>query len=325
MRFVLSLLSIMLTTLSWDSHGAEIVKFGATLCPDGQHMSNGTCVDLLHERCPSGFHQSLIDSGTFSAPSLELRNCMNAYNAFTMPDEFYAIYNGVLVNFGATLCDENSQYGNGACAERVQGRCPDGQYQTLIGASTFSSPSAELNECMNSYNQYELPDFWSAIYNGVLVNFGATLCGAGQYLSDGACVSKTRGDCPENFYDITVSDTTMMPIENKVCASGYKSFWLTANCGAGERQNSMCAILCDGDLTYTGVGTCAALCPGITRDNVTLNMTGGRSWPLYSTRVTAPSVNVQTSGGVCYGNLEQGAQSNTINVTIGGANYHLTD
>ncbi|MCM1294089.1 MAG: hypothetical protein NC311_00820 [Muribaculaceae bacterium] len=324
MRFVFISLFI-LTTLSWNAHGAEIVKFGATLCPTGQHMSNGICIDLSYERCPSGFHQSLIGASTFSAPSIAQRNCMNAYNPFTMPDEFYAIYNGVLVSFGATLCDENSQFGGGACAERVQGRCPDGQYQTLIGANTFSSPTAELNECMNSYNQYEMPDVWSAIYNGVLVNFGATLCGAGQYLSDGACVSRDRGDCPDSFYDITVSDTTMMPRENASCASGYSSFWLAANCASGDVQNNMCAVLCDAGLSYSGTGACVAMCSVNAGRNVTLNMPG-RSLPLYAVRNTTPALGVATSnGGVCYGNLVPGTMRGAINVTVSGKNYYISD
>lgn len=317
---------LLLAMLPITSHGATVVKFGAVLCDETQHMSSGACVDIERDMCPSGYYKTLIDSATFSAPALELKSCKNSYDDTVMSDLFYPIYNGVLVNFGASLCGPDEQFGSGACQPRVQGRCSDGFYQTLIGGNTFSSPSAELNECMNSYNQYELPELLSAIYNGVLVNFGATLCGADQYLSDGTCVSRSQGDCPENFYDLAISDTTMMPRENALCATGYKSFWLTANCASNDTQFSMCATLCDAGLTYTGTGACSAMCSVNPGRGVTLNGLGGMSIPLYSTRMTAPSVNIATTnGGVCYGNLVPGTMRGAINVTVSGKNYYITD
>ena len=241
---------LLLTMAPITSHGATVVKFGAVLC-DETHMSSGACVDIERDICPSGYYKTLIGSATFAAPTLELKSCMNSYNDTVMSDLFYPIYNGVLVSFGASLCGPDEHFASGACKPRVQGRCNDGFYQTLISGITFSSPSAELNECTNSYNQYELPELLSPIYNGGLVNFGATLCGVDQYLSDDICVSRSQGDCPENFYDLAISDTTMMPRENALCATGYNSFWLTANCASNDTQFSMCATLCDAGLTYT--------------------------------------------------------------------------
>jgi len=326
MRFkiFLSFATIMAMT-PYVSFGATVVKFGAVLCDAGQHMSSGACVDVERDTCPAGYYKTLIGSATFASPSVGLKSCMNSYDDTVMSDLFHPIYNGVVVNFGATLCGPDEQFGAGACVPRTQGRCGDGFYQTLIGANTFSSPSADLQQCMNSYNEYELPDLLSAIYNGVLVNFGATLCGNGQYLSDGACVARSRGECPENFYDITVSDTTMMPRENALCATGYKSFWLTANCASDQVQSDLCATLCDAGLTYSGTGTCGAMCSVNPGRNVTLNA-AGLSLPLYSARITTPAVAVATSnGGVCYGNLVPGTQSGAINVMVSGKNYYISD
>ncbi len=315
----------VLPDLFYPIYNGIVVEFGATLCDADQHMSSGECVARERDKCPSGYYKTLIGSATYSAPTRELKSCLNSYDDAVMPDLFHPIYNGIVVSFGATLCGADEQFGAGACQPRAQGRCADGFYQTLIGPGTFSAPTVELNECMNSYDQFELSDLLSVIYNGVLVNFGATLCGDGKYLSDGACVSYTRGTCPENFYDITVSDTTMMPRENGLCANGYKSFSLTANCASNDVQSSMCAILCDGGLTYTGAGTCAEMCSVNPGRNVTLNASG-LSLPLYSRRITTPALGVATSnGGVCYGNLISGAQRGAINVVVSGKTYYLSD
>ena len=305
---------------------ATVVKFGAVLCGAGQHMASGACTDIVRDKCPSGYYQTLIHSATYASPSRELKSCMNSYDDTVMSDWFYPIYNGVLVSFGATLCNAGEQFAAGECQPQKQGRCESGFYQTAINGNTFSSPSAELNECMNSYHQYTLPEFMSAIYNGVLVNFGATLCGAGQYLSDGTCVSRDRGECPENFVDITVSDTTMAPRENSECTTGYKSFWLAANCASNQTQSNMCATLCDAGLLYAGTGACQVGCSVTPGRIVTLKSLGGFALPLYSERISVPSLNIETSAGdVCYGNLAPGAVRGAINVTVSGQDYHITD
>lgn len=235
-------------------------------------------------------------------------------------------HGATVVKFGAVLCDETQHMSSGACVDIERDMCPSGYYKTLIGSATFSAPTLELKSCMNSYDDTVMSDLFYPIYNGVLVSFGVTLCGADQYLSDGTCVSRSQGDCPENFYDLAISDTTMMPRENALCATGYKSFWLTANCASNDTQFSMCATLCDAGLTYTGTGACSAMCSVNPGRGVTLNGVGGLSIPLYSTRMTAPSVNVATTnGGVCYGNLVPGTMRGAINVTVSGKNYYVTD
>lgn len=325
MRFKIFFL-LLFAMMPTASLPATVVKFGVTLCEAGQQMSSGKCVDITQAKCPSGYYETTINSRTYAAPSLELHSCMNSYDDTILSDSLYPIYNGVVVSFGVSLCDGNEQVGSGTCQERVRGRCEEGFYQTLVNGNTFSAPSAELNECMNSYMQYELPDVMSAIYNGIVVNFGPTLCGVGQYLSDGVCVSRERGDCPENFVDVTVSDSTMGPAPDAQCATGYKPFWLTANCATNQTQSGMCATLCDVGDVYTGMGVCAAMCSVNAGRQVTLNSLGGISLPLYRTRLTTPSLGVATSdGGVCYGNLVPGVQSGAINVTVSGNNYHITD
>jgi len=319
MRGVIFLLAI--AAVQGTANAATVVRFGARLCEDGQQMSNGTCIDKVQNECPSGYYETVIASATYSAMTLK-NQCMNAYDKQQMPDMFHAIYSGVLVKYGATLCAADEQFAAGTCQKKEPGRCPEGSYKTPIGQSTFSSPSAALQECMNSYNAYELPEFLTPIYNGVLVAYGAKLCGAGQYLSDGECMAVTRGDCPENFHDITVDAATLTTPENAVCATGYATYWLNADCTAGQSKNNMCAILCEDGLKYTGLGTCAELCP---HGKTELRASGGQTWPLWAEKLTTPALNIKTSDGVCYINFLPGAARGVMNIKSAAGTYHISD
>lgn len=235
-------------------------------------------------------------------------------------------YAATIVDFGVPLCGTGQQMSSGNCVDIKQSKCPSGYYETLINSATYASPSQESKSCMNSYDDTILSDLFHPIYNGVLVDFGVTLCMDGQYLSDGVCVARPRGDCPENFVDITVSDTTIVPRENSECATGYKSFWLAANCAGGQTQHNICAVLCGAGLVYAGTGACVAKCSVNSGRHVTLNSLDGITLPLYASRMTTPSLNVLTSTGqVCYGNMQPGVQSGAINVTVSGRDYHITD
>lgn len=319
MRGVILLLA--LTVIHGTSHAATVVRFGARLCEANQQLSNGECIDRAQNECPSGYYKTVIASATYSSMTLT-NQCMNAYDKRILPDGLHAIYSGVLVKYGATLCGADEQFTAGACQPKLPGRCPEGSYKTVIGQATFSSPSAELQECMNSYNSYDLPEFLTPIYNGVLVAFGPKLCGAGQYLSDGTCMALERGECPENFHDITVDEATLATPENAACATGYTSYWLNANCSAGKEQNNMCAILCTDGLSYTGLGTCAAICPhGMTE----LRASDGQAWPLYAEKLTTPALNIKMPDGVCYINFLPGAARDVMNIKSATGTYHITD
>lgn len=323
MRFKALLFVLFVPMLSVCANGATIVKFGATLCGPGEQLSNNECVEIQRGRCPAGYYTTIIQPATYS--SLTLKNqCMNAYNKTTMPDGLYPIYNGVLVNFGATLCGPDEQLANNECVAKEQKRCPDGFYKTTVGASTFSSPSAELDQCMNSYNQFDYPEYINLVYNGVLVNFGATLCGAGKYLSDGACVARERGECPSDFYQVPIGDDTLTPTDMGTCGSGYTSYAMSTNCAGGESDNGLCAILCDGNLRYTGLGTCTPACA---YGNGMLRISNGASYPMYAEKLTTQSLTVRTpDDDMCYINAFPGRGTNTINIkNANGEIYHVTD
>lgn len=155
-----------------------------------------------------------------------------------------------------------------------------------------------------------------------VVRFGARLCEANQQLSNGTCMALERGECPENFHDITVDEATLATPENAACATGYTSYWLNANCSAGKEQNNMCAILCTDGLSYTGLGTCAAICPhGMTE----LRASDGQAWPLYAEKLTTPALNIKMPDGVCYINFLPGAARDVMNIKSATGTYHITD
>jgi len=301
---------------------ASIVKFGARLCDEGQHMSAGTCTDKVQNECPAGYYETLIAPSTYSAITIH-NQCMNSYNKVELPTGFNAIYNGVLIKFGPTLCGADQQLANGKCEPKEQGRCADGSYKTLVVQSTFSAPGVSSNECMNSYNMYELDSVLSLIYNGVLISFGPKLCGAGQYLADGECMPTTRGECPENFHVISPDEATLGTLGGDgACANGYAGYYLNANCAAGETSDNMCAVLCDAGLQYTGLGTCAAPCPhGMTA----MHLSDGHSWPMYAEKLTTPGLNIKMPAGMCYINFLPGAARGGVNVKSADGTYHITD
>jgi len=301
-------------------YGGILVNFGPTLCGAGQIMQNGQCVEMDRGRCPAGYYTSNIDSVTYSAPTLQ-NNCLNTYNRVTMPEMFHPMYNGILVKFGPKLCGPGYDMVNGTCTARTQGRCPNGYMMYPVSSNTFSAQTLDLN-CMNSYNTFEVPDILQMMYNGILVNFGPELCGAGMRMSDGACVPLERGECPENYYDATVDAETLMKTNMGKCDTNYSAYGLSANCGAAT-DAALCAILCDAPAVYTGVGTCATPCElGARR----LNTSNGILVPLYSERQSTPTLNVLfPDGGMCYGNLVSGAARGSINMNYNNTIYHTTD
>lgn len=249
---------------------------------------------------------------------------MNSYTKTFMPVEFYPIYDGVLINFGATLCGPDKQLVAGECVPKEQRICPDGFYKTTAEKATFAAPSADLSECTNSYNRYDYPEYIDLVYNGLLVNFGATLCGAGKYLSDGTCVSRTRGECPSDFYQIHAHDETLTPSDMGACGNGYDIYGMHADCNAGQSVNGLCAVLCESGLRYTGVGTCAPVCA----DGAgTMHTSAGASFPVYATPQVTPSLTIKTPGGdMCYINALPGRVAGTINIkTSDNKTYHITD
>ncbi len=313
--------AFLFAIVSGMAQAAELVNFGPAFCEPDMLRIDGECVARERGRCNAGYYVANIADTTYSAISLRMR-CMNTYNEVDLPDFFDPIYNGVLVDFGPTFCGENQIMVDGKCERRTQGRCPDDFYQTPIAQNTFAAMTVGGEMCMNTYAMYEMPDFFSAIYNGVLVDFGPTFCGAGMRYIDGGCVPASRGDCPTGFYDVTADDATLVKTTDGACEKGYSLYGMGINCASRPGDASMCAILCDDGTLYTGFGTCAAGCTGARA----IRTSTGVTIPLYAERQSSPTLNVETSGGaVCYGNMMPGVDKGAINIKYNDTTYHLTD
>ena len=155
------------------------------------------------------------------------------------------------------------------------------------------------------------------VYDASLIGDEITLC-SGGYLSNGACVSYTRGDCPENYVDLSLPDNNIFSrLNNATCSGVYKKFNIQ-ECKESP-TDTMCGILCSNNLEYTELGTCAALCPG---EYHTLNTSTGLSFPLYATKQITPSINIQMGENVCYVNLLSGESTNAINIEYNNKIYH---
>lgn len=303
--------------LMCGAFGADLVNFGPELCGDGDYRINGECVAKPQGRCQAGYYIANIDDNTYS--SLTTRGyCMNSYNKVELPDGFSPIYNGIVVTFGPKLCGDGYYMVDGKCESRVQGNCPTDFYKVPINQGTFSAYSVAGQSCMNSYAEYEISDDFHMLYNGILVNFGPELCGEGMRMSDGGCVSVSRNDCPDNYYDILASEETIRKNNDAKCANGYSPYDLMVNCTTNTSE-PLCAVLCNGDMAYTGVGTCATPCGHVIKTSTGLTI------PLYSQSQITPSLNVKLDDGICFVNMVSGTQKGAINVSYGGSVYHLTD
>lgn len=110
--------------------------------------------------------------------------------------------------------------------------------------------------------------------------------------------------CPAGYVMIdnpyvTISDT---------CPSGTISVGVAAACDG----NSVCWVM----------EKLRSLCgAGISR----LRVSSGVSVPLYSDKVTTPSLNIRYNGKMCYADLEQGRASNAVNVKHNGLIYHTVE
>lgn len=102
---------------------------------------------------------------------------------------------------------------------------------------------------------------------------------------------------------------------NKPANSHYTGYSTPSTMYAVE---SNCPWECDSGYNLTNMNTCAQMCTtGIS--NLHSN---GITVPLYAQKNTAPALSIQTSGGICYANLESGNASGAINVSYSGKTYH---
>ena len=172
-------------------------------------------------------------------------------------------------------------------------------------------------ECKTSgYSIKEIPDDLYAIYNGFLSGSVVTLCPNGHWVGN-KCTEYEDGDCPTNYKDLAIGDK-FTTLSDGACPDSYQTYTINQQCDENVTDN-ICAILCDGGLQYTDIGTCASLCGA----GVTVLKTGnGLNFPMYSTKQITPSINIKYGDDVCYVNLVTGAGDDAINVKYDNQTYH---
>ncbi len=116
-------------------------------------------------------------------------------------------------------------------------------------------------------------------------------CIAGTWSTDGAIVCNQCDEIPEH-------------------ASYTTAGWTNTNC----------PWECDETYGRTAANTCSTLC---TSGYTHIKTSNGISIPLFSTRNTTPSINIQTSPDTtCYADLISGTTTNEIHVEYDGKTYH---
>lgn len=286
----------------------------------------GLCLRAHAVTCPTDFTDHTGDDilvNTFMAP-VGNRCTDGAYELKTIPDTFVPLYRGFTDGATVPLCDDGYLSGN-TCVPFAQNNCRDDYYrEDSLYASTFMAPVG--NRCTDGAYDYRtgVTDLIYPIYNGFVEGATATLCGAGKYLANGnTCTEYVQSDCPTDFVDIS-TNATLFGIRNAGhCGADYADYVVRQQCDENT-TDSVCAVLCSGGLQYTDIGTCATLC-NIGMASFNMRQPGGPtiSFPLYSTQQSNPTLAFGLNGGVCYGNLVDGAENGTLNLRYNGATYHL--
>ena len=132
-------------------------------------------------------------------------------------------------------------------------------------------------------------------------------------------VSYSQGDCPDGYFDLSVSDSSFFAVNTSgACSGGYQ--YITEQCKQAMPDSPVtCGILCEYGLEYTAVGTCSQLCSGA---HSTLRTSTGLVYPMYATKSVTPSLNIRVGDTACYVNLIPGAESNAINIKHNNKTYH---
>ena len=285
-------------------------------------MVSGVCQAKSRGGCRADYYQTAINPATFLAER-GAHVCNGGYFFYDLNEDYmYPIWDGRLATFGpTTLCGADSQMIDGKCEKKTRGLCKEDFYKTNVNANTFLADRGE-HVCNGGYFFYDLnDDYMYPVWNGRLATFGPTLCGADSLYRDGACVPRSRGDCDDLFYDLRVSDQTMIVPDDGLCATSYSYYSMIPNCGENKATAGLCSPLCGDGLIYTSAGTCATRC-----DVVKNIMTStGISIPLWSSQQTSRALAVGIDDTVCYGNLIKGANTGTINVNADNQVYHAKD
>ncbi len=108
--------------------------------------------------------------------------------------------------------------------------------------------------------------------------------------------------------------TNCAPCDNGPAHSHYTSYSTPSVMYAVE---SNCPWECD-----DGYGRVDDRCEPLCATGITHLHVGAASVPLFPVKYTTPAIVVQTTGGVCYGNLTPG-NGTGINITVNSTTYHM--
>lgn len=183
---------------------------------------------------------------------------------------------------------------------------------------------------------------WGGIYNGHMISGTGTNSGSGTeqettcmidwpFSAVGACLFNPMFDTENGNYncanaidacDMGLDFDAATQLDGDECPDGFYTVPYDVSCGDG--------LVDTADIPYCNVDTngdfCLILLAQPCTAGITTIRTGtGVSIPLWAEKSTSPSLCVKYNDTVCYGNLEPGQATGSININYEDQVYHLVD
>lgn len=278
---------------------------------------------VFASECRDGYDvMEHVDAGTFTRPVYDVCQ-FTGYKLVEIPDDFYPIYSAFVFGAEVPLC-ENGHLNGTTCEPFDQSVCDNGYYDLFSPSSSFVSMVD--GECRyTGYQNTNITDDFYAIYSGFVFGDEVALCGPGTHPTADGCVADTQGDCPREYVEMSGSDAVLEKLSLGKCGTGYHNYQFSEQCNQNP-SGVMCADVCDNDLFYTDIGTCATPCAqGATQLKIAKTNGEILSFPMWSTKQITPSVNFGfANGAVCYVNLLEGHTTDALHVShpTNGKVYH---
>ena len=207
---------------------------------------------------------------------------------------------------------------NGECVAFVTGNCPSSFNRNATNDTTFYAKDNGI--CPAESVNYTYGDNLHFIFNGLILSSAPTVCATGHYI-DGTCGAYSSTGCITGYVDAGTDGVISAVDANGSCQSNYDFLGSYQSCTA-ETTDNLCTTLCNGDMSHTAAGQCAAAC---TAGFSKLKTDTGLSFTAWGTRTTHPSIVVETDDGRCYVNLAPGRATNAVNVQYNNTVYHTTE
>ena len=229
------------------------------------------------------------------------------------------------------LCGYNKYRLDGICYEfnsnKNQRKCPLGFYNIDAYNISFLGVGKLNSACLYKYTKYIYPTELRVITNGFLVNSSIPL-NVFANLSSVKCLVQ-----PDEYYQVVPVDNVSFDVPSlALCADNMLKYVVLNDCKdvVNYRGNPVCAVLCDTGV-YTNVGTCADSYCSVDGKNrrIFVNNNGViQSVPLYSSKITTPSLNVRfgnAPGQTCYMNLIDAPSDKPFRVKYNDKKYYSID